>query len=151
MEYRESYDSPLGRIMMVSDGLALTGVWFNENENQNGSVCERVFEETRLWLDEYFDGRKPDFTPPLSLRGTQFQERVWKELLTISYGTTVSYGELAKRLGVRSAQAVGGAVGRNPIAIIVPCHRVIGADGKLVGYAYGVERKQKLLKLEIAR
>ena len=106
------------------------------------------FDEVRRWLDIYFSGHEPDFMPPLSLTGTAFQQRVWKELLTIPYGQTVTYGELARRLGCRSAQAVGGAVGRNPISIIVPCHRVIGANGNLTGYAGGLDKKRALLTLE---
>lgn len=164
MDYITQYNSPLGGITLASDGEALTGVWFddnnpltssgrvneNYNDNENGNTfgCEPIFEETKRWLDEYFAGRENDFTPPLSLRGTAFQLRVWKELLSIPYGKTVSYGELANRLGVHSAQAIGGAVGRNPVAIIVPCHRVIGADGSLTGYAGGIGRKKKLLELE---
>lgn len=107
-----------------------------------------VFDEVRRWLDIYFSGREPDFMPPLLLRGTSFQQRVWEALLTIPYGQTVTYGELAHQLGCRSAQAVGGAVGRNPISIIVPCHRIVGTNGSLTGYAGGLDRKRALLQLE---
>ena len=100
------------------------------------------------WLDLYFSGRKPDFLPPIKLIGTPFQRRVWQALMDIPYGTTTTYGALARRVGCRSAQAVGQAVGHNPVAIIVPCHRVIGSDGSLTGYAYGMERKEYLLRLE---
>lgn len=113
-----------------------------------------VFEQTRNWLDIYFEGREPDFMPPLHLIGTDFRKEVWKILLQIPYGQTVTYGEIAEELaksrGIRrmSAQAVGGAVGHNNISIIVPCHRVIGADGSLTGYAGGMEIKARLLWLE---
>ena len=100
------------------------------------------------WLDCYFSGHCPDFLPPLALQGSPFQRRVWQALMDIPYGATVTYGALALRVGCRSAQAVGQAVGRNPVAIIVPCHRVVGGDGSLTGYAYGLERKEYLLRLE---
>ena len=100
------------------------------------------------WLDLYFSGRKPDFLPPIKLIGTPFQRHVWQALMDIPYGTTTTYGALARRVGCRSAQAVGQAVGHNPVAIIVPCHRVVGSDGTLTGYAYGLERKEYLLRLE---
>ena len=100
------------------------------------------------WLDCYFSGHCPDFLPPLALQGTPFQRRVWWALMDIPYGATTTYGALARSVGCRSAQAVGQAVGRNPVAIIVPCHRVVGSDGTLTGYAYGLERKEYLLKLE---
>jgi methylated-DNA-[protein]-cysteine S-methyltransferase len=108
-----------------------------------------VFDETRRWLDLYFTGEKPDFTPQLAPKGTPFQQRVWEILLTIPYGKTVSYGDVARQISpTMSAQAIGGAVGRNPIGIIIPCHRVIGADGSLTGYGGGLERKRWLLELE---
>lgn len=142
--------------MLSSEGEALTGLFF-DGQRYFGSMVDAqhekravlpIFKEISRWLDIYFSGRKPDFMPTLELRGTPFQQRVWKELLTIPYGQTVTYGELACRLGCRSAQAVGGAVGRNPISIIVPCHRVVGADGSLTGYAGGLDRKRALLELE---
>ena len=156
MEYTAHYDSPLGGIMLASDGKALIGLWVNGQRYFGSTLGTRheersglpIFDETCRWLDIYFSGREPDFLPPLSLRGTPFQQRVWEALLTIPYGQTVTYGELARRLGCRSAQAVGGAVGRNPISIIVPCHRVVGADGSLTGYAGGLDRKRALLELE---
>ena len=156
MLFTANYRSPLGGITLASGGQALTGLWF-DGQRHFGSTLgttheERsglpVLEESRRWLDVYFSGREPDFTPPLSLHGTAFQRRVWEALLTIPYGKTVTYGELARRLGCRSAQAVGGAVGRNPISIIVPCHRVVGSDGSLTGYASGLDRKRALLELE---
>lgn len=156
MNHIAHYDSPLGGITLVSDGNALTGLFF-DGQKHFGSTFgppaslpakPPVFDETRRWLDLYFSGREPDFTPPLLLQGTMFQQRVWAELLTIPYGQAMTYGELARRLGVHSAQAVGGAVGRNPISIIVPCHRVVGSDGSLTGYAGGLDRKRALLQLE---
>ena len=174
MEYIWHYDSPLGGMTMAGDGQALTGLWFDRQryfglsfDRQrnaaaglhavdgpsavNPSVVNLpVFEATCRWLDVYFAGGVPDFTPPLALRGTPFREAVWEILLTIPYGQTLSYGEIAARLAAprMSAQAVGGAVGHNPVAIIVPCHRVIGADGSLTGYAAGLDRKRRLLQLE---
>ena len=143
---------------MASDGLALTGLWFDRRRFSGaGSEPELqplpVFEETSRWLDVYFGGGVPSFTPQLALRGTPFRQSVWEILMTIPYGHTETYGEIAGRLAKQratrvAAQAVGGAVGHNPVAIIVPCHRVIGADGSLTGYAAGLERKSRLLQLE---
>ena len=156
MFYTAYYRSSLGNIMLSSESEALTGLFF-DGQRYFGCTLDiqheeraalPIFDETRRWLDLYFSGREPDFIPPISLRGTPFQQRVWKELLAIPYGQTVTYGELARRLGCRSAQAVGGAVGRNPISIIVPCHRVVGANGTLTGYAGGLDRKRALLELE---
>lgn len=162
MNYTTHYDSPLGGITLATDGKALTGLFFDgqklfgstfdtssPNIGRTQEYAPTVFNEVCHWLDIYFSGREPDFTPQLSLRGTPFQRRVWDALLTIPYGQTITYGELARRLGCRSAQAIGGAVGRNPIAIIVPCHRVVGANGNLTGYAGGLDRKRALLQLEL--
>ena len=156
VSYTSHYRSPLGGITLASNGDALVGIWWNGQKyfgkTLGREVVQRaelpVFDETRHWLDIYFSGHEPDFTPSLLLHGTDFQHCVWKQLLTIPYGHTVSYGELARQLGIRSAQAVGGAVGRNPVSIIVPCHRVIGTNGNLTGYASGLERKRALLQLE---
>ena len=156
MDYTAHYDSPLGGITLASDGEALVGLWFDGQMHFGSTLGVRaaspaelpLFDEACRWLDIFFSGREPDFTPPLSLRGTPFQQRVWEALLTIPYGQTVTYGELGRRLGCRSAQAVGGAVGRNPISIIVPCHRVVGSNGSLTGYAGGIDRKRALLQLE---
>ena len=149
MTYIAHYDSPIGPITLTSDGTALTGLSFSEKIAPSVRIEElNVFSETRRWLDLYFTGRRPDFTPPLIFEGADFQRRVWQALCEIPYGQTVSYGDIARRIGCRSAQAVGGAVGRNPIAIIVPCHRVIGTNGTLTGYAFGLDRKQYLLQLE---
>jgi len=146
--------SPLGEILLTAEGDALTGVWFTDGK-YTPAIKEAGSRETpalalgKRWLEIYFSGQEPDFLPPLRLTGTPFQEAVWALLLKIPYGQTVTYGELAARLGKKmSAQAVGGAVGKNPISIIVPCHRVIGADGSLTGYAGGLDRKRFLLELE---
>ena len=161
MEYASRYESPLGWITLTSDGEALTGLRFDGREHapdapEDGRE-ERplpVFETAKRWLDVYFSGRAPDFTPPLKRNATPFREAVRDVLLTVPYGQTVTYGEIAKRLAGRngtrrtSARAVGGAVGHNPIWLIIPCHRVVGADGALTGYAGGIERKAELLKLE---
>ncbi len=150
MRYAAQYDSPFGTIAMYSDGTALTGLRIGTPLSflEEGGVVASVFGETRCWLDIYFSGRMPGFIPPIKLYGTDFQRRVWQALMGITYGETTTYGKLARRIGCRSAQAVGQAVGRNPIAIIVPCHRVIGSDGSLTGYAYGLDCKQYLLHLE---
>ena len=156
MDYVTRYLSPLGGITLKSDGAALTGLDFDGGEI-SGTCAAReipVLEETVRWLDIYFSGRAPDFTPPLSMEGTPFRRAVWKLLLNVPYGRTTTYGELARKLAAEfglprmSAQAVGGAVGHNPVAIIVPCHRVIGADGSLTGYAAGLDKKTALLTLE---
>ena len=142
------YCSPLGDIVLTSDGLALTGLRFAEATNGEPAQDIPPLADACRWLDLYFSGAKPDFTPRLAPHGTPFQQSVWGELLAIPYGHTVSYGYIAQRLRCRSAQAVGGAVGRNPIALIIPCHRVIGSNGQLTGYAYGLDRKQWLLSHE---
>jgi len=161
MTYQEQYDSPLGILTLTCDGESLKELRFsdvpiretntncsNKHESNSTSPTVPVLEETRRWLDCYFSGKKPTFTPQVAPLGTLFQRRVWDKLLSIPYGETVTYGEIARRIGCKSAQAVGNAVGRNPIAIIIPCHRIIGADGTLTGYAYGLEIKRQLLMLE---
>ncbi|PIN29339.1 methylated-DNA--[protein]-cysteine S-methyltransferase [Prevotella intermedia] len=161
MQHIQTYESPLGELTFVSDGTALLGVWYDKQElleqllQSPYETCNLpVFDETRRWFDLYFDGREPDFTPPLHLVGTDFRQQVWNDLLLIPYGETTTYGALAQQMAYRlgkskmSAQAIGGAVGYNPISIIVPCHRVVGADGTLTGYAGGIWRKEYLLKLE---
>ena len=129
------YRSPLGDIVLTSDGSALTGLRFAEATNRKQAQDIPPLVDACRWLDLYFSGDTPDFTPRLAPQGTPFQQSVWRELLTIPYGQTVSYGHIAQRLHCRSAQAVGGAVGHNPIALIIPCHRVIGSNGHLKGYA----------------
>lgn len=161
MEYRKHYDSPLGGITLAGEGAALTGLWFDGQKYFAQSMDPvhtdkslPVLEETCRWLDLYFGGKVPDFTPPLSLKATAFRKAVWEILLTIPYGETMTYGEIASRIAAErgllrmSAQAVGGAVGHNPIGIIIPCHRVIGADASLTGYAGGLDKKTRLLALE---
>ena len=142
--------------MITSDGTALVGLWFEGQKyfavGLNTQHCERrdlpLFDETKRWLNSYFCGIIPSFTPPLCMRGSDFRRRVWQVLLTIPYGRTMTYGEIARQVGCRSAQAVGGAVGHNPISIIVPCHRVVGSDGSLTGYSAGLDKKVFLLQLE---
>ena len=163
MHYINHYHSPLGTILLAADDTGLTGLWFEgqkyfaqgldkETEEKEFSV----FQTVRRWLDVYFSGQAPDFQVPLHFQGTTFQKEVWKILLSIPYGETTTYGAIAKQLAAKrglphlSAQAVGSAVGHNKISIIVPCHRVIGADGSLTGYAGGIWRKEKLLALEQA-
>ena len=157
MDYTWHYASPLGGIMLASDGQALTGLWFEGQrhfaaglDGEHEEKALPVFDEAARWLDAYFGGREPGFTPPLRPRGTAFRRAVWEQLLTVPCGETVSYGQLAARLGLprAAARAVGGAVGRNPVSLIIPCHRVVGADGSLTGYAGGLERKRRLLALE---
>ncbi len=159
MDYKHAYASPLGGIVLASDGEALVGLWFEGQKHfgagLTGEPAEKslpVFDQAVRWLDLYFSGQAPDFKPPLRLRGTEFQKAVWEYLLTIPFGHTVAYGEIAAALGLppAAARAVGGAVGRNPISLIIPCHRVIGANGGLTGYAGGIERKKRLLALEKA-
>ncbi len=163
MDYLLHYRSPLGALTLASDGLSLVGLWFDDQKYFGAGLeqaCENAvlpeFELARRWLDLYFSGRIPDFTPPLSLRGTAFQVAVWETLRTIPYAHTATYGSIADRVARQmkvpriSARAVGSAVAHNPISLIVPCHRVIGADGRLTGYAGGVHRKQYLLALERA-
>lgn len=156
------YDSPLGKLAMRSDGGALIGLGLVSKQAAVAAIAGSrpqeksllIFQETVRWLDSYFRGRAPSFTPKLKLSGSDFQKRVCEIMLTIPFGKTVTYGEIAARIARErgiprmSAQAVGGAVGANPILIIVPCHRVIGAGGNLTGYGAGMERKIQLLKLE---
>ena len=162
MLYISHYDSPLGGITLASDGEALVGLWFDGQRHFAETLSEKatghadlpIFAQTRRWLDIYFSGRKPDFTPALKMCGTPFRRRVWEILLTIPYGKTLTYGEIACLIACNtgtkrmSAQAVGGAVGHNPVSIIVPCHRVLGANGSLTGYAAGIDKKTRLLQLE---
>lgn len=161
MEYIHYYDSPLGRLTLVSNERALKGLWFDRQKYSdavNPADYEKkelpVFAQADRWLALYFSGREPDFLPPLAPEGTPFRKAVWEILLTIPYGETMTYGEIAqemaKQRGVSrmAARAVGGAVGHNPISIMIPCHRVIGADGSLTGFAGGLAVKEKLLRME---
>ena len=161
MTYTYDYNSPLGKITMASDGDALIGLWFDGQKYYKDSIkgeSEKkplpVFDETVKWLDVYFCGKEPDFTPKLSIESTPFRKAVAQIMLTIPYGKTMTYGEIAqiiaKERGISkmSAQAVGGAVGHNSISIIIPCHRVVGTNGSLTGYAGGIDKKIELLNLE---
>jgi len=161
MDYIYHYQSFLGGITMASDGTHLIGLWFDGQkyfaDSLRGPVQEKslpVFKDTCRWLDTYFSGKDPGFTPPLAMRTTPFRKQVWEIMLQIPYGRTLTYGEIAdkiaKKRGIKkmSAQAVGGAVGHNSISLIIPCHRVIGSVGNLTGYAGGIKTKIKLLNLE---
>jgi methylated-DNA-[protein]-cysteine S-methyltransferase len=161
MQYTSTYASPLGGITLASDGEGLTGLWFDgqkyfadtlEPEHEEKDLP--VFRQAKEWLDCYFSGKDPGFTPPLPLRGSEFRMAVWGILQEIPYGQVTTYGEIARKIAKQkgqetmSAQAVGGAVGRNPVSLIVPCHRVVGTGGSLTGYAGGVDKKIRLLELE---
>ena len=161
MDFVHHCDSPLGGITLAGSRDALTGLWF-DGQKHFGSTLDKdcmmkplpVFKQTEHWLDIYFSGGIPDFTPPLSLRGTGFQKSVWEILLAIPYGQTMTYGQIADQIARQQgsetvcARAVGAAVARNPVSLIIPCHRVIGAGGKLTGYAGGMEKKIRLLRME---
>ena len=161
MDYINHYDSPIGGITLASDGTALTGLWFDDQKYFGDTLTEE-YEETNLpvfakateWLDIYFSGRNPGFIAPLSMRTTAFRRRVWEIMLEIPFGQTMTYGQIAaqiakeKDLPHMSAQAVSGAVGHNSISLIIPCHRVVGTDGSLTGYAGGIDKKIALLELE---
>lgn len=148
----------MGMIVLESDGEVLTRLRFVENSETQTKAIKTIhtipadtlpiFMEVRKWLDDYFAGKRPCNVPRLNPPGTEFQHRVWQSLFTIFYGQTKTYGEIARMVGCKSARAVGQAIGRNPIALIIPCHRVIGANGSLGGYAYGLDRKKQLLELE---
>jgi len=162
MDYTAHYDSPLGGITLASDGEKLVGLWFDGQKyfaDTLGNVYEErpgldIFETTRRWLDIYFSGHAPNFTPPLQMRTTDFRKRVGEIMLTIPFGKTMTYGDIARiiarerGLTSMSAQAVGGAVGHNSISLIIPCHRVVGTGGSLTGYAGGIDKKVQLLKME---
>ncbi|MCM1259601.1 MAG: methylated-DNA--[protein]-cysteine S-methyltransferase [Prevotella sp.] len=161
MHYTTKYQSPLGEIMLASDDIGLIGLWFVDQkyfalhlDKDNIEKETPLLQDAKKWLDSYFSGREPDFKLPLHFVGTDFQKEVWEILYSIPYGKTITYGDiasiLAKRRGLKrmSAQAVGGAVGHNPISILVPCHRVVGTNGSLTGYAGGIKRKVYLLEHE---
>lgn len=165
MQYINRYESPLGGILLAADEIGLTGLWFDgqkyyapQIDLEQPEKSTPVTRQTKQWLDIYFSGQNPDFMPPLHLLGTPFQLAVWKILQGIPYGKTATYGEIAKQLAPQtavqrgrsrmSAQAVGGAVGRNKISILIPCHRVVGANGSLTGYAGEIDKKAYLLALE---
>ena len=161
MDYKWHYDSPLGGITLASDGEALTGLWFDGQIYFADTLSEDskekelpIFTQTCHWLDIYFSGKEPYFTPRLKMNTTPFRKAVWDVMLTIPFGKTMTYGEIARLIAQKrgfaqmSAQAVGGAVGHNSISLIIPCHRVVGSRGNLTGYVGGLDKKAKLLRLE---
>lgn len=161
MQYTSAYQSPVGEILLACDEIGLTGLWFEGEKFYALSLDKAheerempVFAEVKRWLDIYFSGHEPDFMPSIHMIGSLFQLSVWEILRQIPYGKTTTYGEIAKRLAAEwglsrmSAQAVGGAVGHNEISIIIPCHRVVGTNGSLTGYAGGIDKKVKLLEWE---
>lgn len=163
MTFTQHYDSPLGGILLAADEVGLTGLWFDGEKyfadhlpKEHVEQDSPVLSQSKRWLDLYFSGSEPDWLPPLHPVGPPFRQAVWKILLQIPYGQTITYGDIARQLASQqgltrmSAQAVGGAVGHNEISIIIPCHRVVGADGSLTGYAGGIDKKYKLLELERA-
>jgi len=161
MEYTQNINSPIGTLTVSSDGTNITGLWI-EGQKYFARTLETdaleknlpIFERVREWLDIYFSGKKPDFMPPLMPKGSSFQKSVWDALCKIPYGNTTTYGKIANEIGQinngkpTSARAVGGAVGHNPISILIPCHRVVGKNNDLTGYAGGLHRKMALLKIE---
>lgn len=161
MQYTSKYQSPLGEIVMAADDIGLTGLWFTGQkyfalclDKEHEEKEQPILTRAKTWLDLYFSGREPDDPLPLHFTGTDFQNQVWNILYEIPYGHTTTYGSIAKSIAEQrgishmSAQAVGSAVGHNPISIIVPCHRVVGSNGSLTGYAGGIDKKIALLKLE---
>ena len=161
MQYTAEYQSPLGSILLAADEVGLTGLWFEgqkyfalylDKEHEEKELP--IFDKVRSWLDIYFSGKEPDFKLPLHFIGTDFQKEVWELLYSVPYGKTTTYKDLAAELARKreishmSAQAVGGAVSHNEISIIVPCHRVVGTNGSLTGYAGGINKKIELLRLE---
>ena len=151
-----TYTSPLGPIVIESDGQTITSLRFcckkasavPKEAPKEAVPTPPIIAETLQWLDDYFAGKRPCNVPRLNPPGTDFQRRVWQSLFTIFYGETKTYGEIARMVGCKSARAVGQAIGANPIALIIPCHRVIAANGQLGGYAYGLNRKKQLLEME---
>ncbi len=157
MYYQSFYDSPLGKMILLADESALLGIYFagqtyelkGYEEAERGLIETPILAAAREGLEVYFSGENVDWSGiPFEARGTDFQKRVWRALIAIPYGETRTYGQLAKEIGCNSAQAVGNAVGKNPLTILIPCHRVLGKDGSLTGYAGGLERKQYLLEWE---
>jgi O-6-methylguanine DNA methyltransferase len=144
------YESPLGKLAIYSYGMSVyrleVAPMHLTSNTQNDNLP--IFAETKHWLDIYFSGKNPGFTPPLDFYGTDFQKKVWRKLLEIDFGHTATYGEIANRIGCRSAQAVGQAIGKNPILIIVPCHRIVASGGKIGGFSAGIKRKIWLIKNE---
>lgn len=157
MYYSTNYESPLGEMLIVSDGEAICGVWFYGQKHFKSTVIGKtihddglsIFKKAKQWFEDYFNGKNPQINFQLKPEGSKFRQKVWKILSEIPYGETLTYGEIASKISPNmSAQAVGGAVGHNPISILIPCHRVLGSDGKLTGYAAGLDKKIELLKIE---
>ncbi|MBR1729001.1 MAG: methylated-DNA--[Selenomonadaceae bacterium] len=161
MYYKNYYQSPIGKIFLIAEDNFLIDLYFEAQKYFPQEIFDQIekknleiFDVTKKWLDIYFNGYEPDFLPPLKMIGTYFQIEVWKLLLKIPYGKITTYGELSKVIADQrnlqrfSAQAIGDAVGKNKISIIIPCHRVIGSDGSLTGYAGGIDKKSRLLNLE---
>lgn len=163
MYYKTFYPSPVGEMTLVSDGENLVGLWICGQKYAENALCAAaeikdnlaIFRQTRAWLDAYFQGKRPDISAlALAPAGNAFRQSVWKILRTIPYGKVITYGDIARQIarergaGKMSAQAVGGAVGHNPVSVIIPCHRVVGANGNLTGYAGGIGLKIKLLAHE---
>lgn len=159
--YKWFYDSPLGQMTMFGTDLALMALYFSDEyrisftpDSSSTETLTAVFSDTIKYLDNYFKGRIPDIYPHLELQATPFRLKVYEILTEIAYGQSLTYGQVARQLTdndskkIMSAQAVGGAVSHNPVCIIIPCHRVLGADGSLTGYSGGIKRKEQLLKLE---
>lgn len=152
--FKTKYDSPIGTLTLLGNGKVLTGVYFGKPIRFD-NICKKskMFDETKKWLDIYFLGKEPDFMPRIYTCGSAFQESVWKILRNIKYGKLMTYGEITKIMETSSdrkisARAVGGAVGHNPVSILIPCHRVIGANGNLTGYSGGMKNKIRLLEME---
>lgn len=163
MTFTQHYDSPLGGILLAADEIGLTGLWFDGEKYfadnlpiEHTELETPILAEAKQWLDLYFTGNEPNFMPPLHPIGSDFRKTVWEILSQVPYGQTTTYGEVSRQLAEKqglarmSAQAVGGAVGHNEIYIIIPCHRVVGTNGSLTGYAGGIDKKLKLLELERA-
>ena len=157
MYYSTDYESPLGEMLIVSDGEAICGVWFYGQKHFKSTVIGKtihdddlsIFKKAKQWFEDYFNGKNPQINFQLKPEGSKFRQKVWKILSEIPYGETLTYGEIASQISPNmSAQAVGGAVGHNPISILIPCHRVLGSDRKLTGYAAGLDKKIELLKIE---
>lgn len=161
MHYTSLYHSPVGELLLAADDIGIVGIWFKDAkyyahclDKENEPKETPVIIESKRWLDIYFQGKEPDFVPPVHMMGTPFQIEVWNILREIPYGTTTTYKEIAEKIAKKrgldrmSAQAVGTAVGKNNVNLIVPCHRVVGANNSLAGYAGGIDKKIALLKLE---
>ena len=161
MDYTYHYSSPIGGITMASNGESLTGLWFDGQKYFASTLSQRhvekqlpVFDRTCEWLDLYFSGKSPDFIPPVFMYVSNFRRDVYEILMTIPFGETMTYKEVADLIAKKhriismSAQAVGGAIAHNPISLVIPCHRVIGTNGKLTGYAGGLDKKEWLLNME---